>query len=139
MTSAGFRAGDRMVIDTSALIAFMEEEADADRVLQSMLHAPRLLISTATVVETGIVLEARRGESAGRELDILLHRLGVEQVAVSAEHADLARAAYRQFGRGHHAARLNYGDCFAYALAKSAGDALLFVGDDFAQTDIPAA
>jgi ribonuclease VapC len=128
-----------MVLDSSALVAFLEGEEEADRVMAAMLNAPRLLISTATVVEAGIVIETRRGESGGRELDLLLHRLGVVQVMVSVEHADLARAAYRQFGRGHHSARLNFGDCFAYALAKATGDALLFVGDDFGQTDIAGA
>ncbi|CAN5830859.1 type II toxin-antitoxin system VapC family toxin [soil metagenome] len=128
-----------MVIDASALIAFLEDEPYAGEVLHALLHAERLLISTATVVEAGIVAETRRGESGGRELDLLLHRLGAEQVPVSSEHTDLARAAYRKFGRGHHPARLNFGDCFGYALAKATGDPLLFVGDDFARTDIPAA
>lgn len=128
-----------MVIDASALVAFLEGESDGERILHTLLAAERLLISTATVVEAGIVIETRRGESGGRDLDLLMHRLGVEQVPVSGEHADLARAAYRQFGKGHHPARLNFGDCFSYALARATGDPLLFVGDDFAQTDIPAA
>lgn len=127
------------MIDASALIAFLEDEPDAGRVVHAMLHAERLLISTATVVEAGIVVESRRGESGGRDLDLLIHRLGVEQVPVSSEHADLARAAWRQFGKGHHPARLNFGDCFSYALAKATGEPLLFVGDDFAKTDIAPA
>lgn len=91
------------------------------------------------MVEAGIVAEARRGELAGRELDLLLHRLGVEQVPVTEEHAELARSAYRRFGKGRHPAGLNFDDCFAYGLAAALGAPLLFVGQDFARTDIEPA
>ena len=128
-----------MVIDSSALVAVLEGEQEADGIMDALLHASRLLISTASVVEAGIIVETRRGESGGRELDLLLHRMRVEQVPLSPEQADLARAAYRRFGKGRHPARLNLGDCFAYALAQATGDPLLFVGDDFSRTDIPAA
>jgi ribonuclease VapC len=107
-----------VVIDSSALVAFLEGGAETDRIMDALLHASRLLISTASVVEAGIVVETRRGESGGRELDLLLHRMRVEQVPVSPEHAELARAAYRRFGKERHPARLNFGDCFAYALAQ---------------------
>jgi len=130
---------DAVVLDTSALIAFLEEEPAAERVGSVLGSASRLRISTATVVEAGIVIEARRGELAGRELDLLLHRLGVEQVPVTEEHADLARSAYRRFGKGRHPSGLNFGDCFAYALAAALGMPLLFVGEDFARTDVTAA
>lgn len=130
---------DAVVLDTSALIAFLEEEPAAERVASVLASASRLQISTATVVEAGIVIEARRGELAGRELDLLLHRLGVEHVPVTEEHADLARSAYRRFGKGRHPSGLNFGDCFAYALAAALGAPLLFVGKDFARTDVKAA
>ena len=125
-----------MVLDTSALVAYLEQEPEAARVEAALAAAPRLLISAVTVVEAGIVVEARRGEAAGRELDLLLHRLHVDVVPVGETHADLARSAWRRFGKGRHPAGLNFGDCFAYALAAETGEPLLFVGSDFARTDI---
>jgi ribonuclease VapC len=125
-----------MVIDTSALIALLEDEPESVRIAAALTSGAPLRISTATVLEAGIVVEARRGEHGGRELDLLLHRLRVEQVPVMAEHADLARAAWRQYGKGRHAAGLNYGDCFSYALAMALGGPLLFVGEAFPRTDI---
>lgn len=130
---------DAVVLDTSALIAFLEAEPEADRVGGVLARSASLCISTATVVEAGMVTEARRGESAGRELDLLLHRLGVRQIPVTEEHAELARSAYRRFGKGRHPAGLNFGDCFAYALATALGAPLLYVGGDFALTDVVAA
>lgn len=127
-----------MVIDTSALIAWLEGEAQADRIEQKLLGADRLAISAATVVECGIVIEARRGDAGGRDLDLLLHRLAVEIVPVDERQAELARSAWRRFGKGRHPAALNFGDCFSYALAQSTGEDLLFIGDDFARTDVSA-
>ena len=94
------------------------------------------LISTGTLIEAAIVVEARLGEAGGREFDLWLQRAGVEQVPVDAEQADLARRAWRRFGKGRHPAGINYGDCFAYALAASRDEPLLFKGDDFAKTDV---
>jgi ribonuclease VapC len=128
-----------MVIDTSALIAFLEDEPEASRIATALTSGAALRVSTATVLEAGIVVEARRGEHGGRELDLLLHRLGVEQVPVTAEQVELARSAWRQYGKGRHRAALNYGDCFAYALAASLGEPLLFVGNDFSRTEITPA
>ena len=128
-----------MVIDTSALIAYLEAEPEAGRVAATLTSGAPLRISTATVVEAGIVAEARRGEHGGRELDLLLHRLGVEQVPVSTEQAELARLAWRRYGKGRHGVALNYGDCFSYALASALGEPLLYVGNDFSRTDITAA
>ena len=96
------------------------------------------LMSTASYLETAIVIEARFGESGGRELDLWPHRAGVDLVGVDANQAELARAAYRWFGKGRHPGALNYGDCFAYALAKVSGEPLLFKGNDFGHTDIDA-
>jgi ribonuclease VapC len=128
-----------MVIDTSALMAYLEREPDADRIEQKLLKADRLAISTATIVECGIVIEARRGDSGGRELDLLLHRLAVEIVPVDERQAELARSGYRRFGKGRHPAGLNLGDCFSYALAQSTGQDLLYIGDDFSRTDVGSA
>jgi ribonuclease VapC len=128
-----------LVIDTSALVAYLEQEPEAARIEAALTGAAHLLISAASLVEAGIVVEARRGEAAGRELDLLLHRLRVSVIPVGEAHAELARSAWRRFGRGRHPAGLNFGDCFAYALAADTGEPLLFVGDDFARTDIDAA
>lgn len=125
-----------MVIDTSAVLAIFLGEPERKRFLEQILEAESRLISAASVLETGIVLEAKRGESAGREFDLFLVRAAVEVAAVDAEQAEIARSAWRKYGKGRHAAALNFGDCFAYALAKSSGEALLAKGTDFAATDI---
>lgn len=87
-------------------------------------------------LETTLVIEARKGEPGGRELDLLIHKAEVAVVPVDAEHVAEARRAYRRFGKGRHAAGLNFGDVFAYALARTSGEPLLFKGDDFTKTDI---
>jgi ribonuclease VapC len=97
---------------------------------------PVRLISAATVLEAAMVLETRLSDAGGRELDLWLHRIGAEIVAFDAEQADAARRAWRRYGKGHHAAALNYGDCFSYALAVTRGEPLLFEGEDFAKTDV---
>lgn len=127
-----------MVIDTSALVAMLTDEPGAPDFEAAVEVDPVRLMSTASYLEAAIVIETRFGESGGRELDLWLHRAGVNLVAVDADQADAARAAYRRFGKGRHRAGLNYGDCFAYALAKTSGQPLLFRGDDFAHTDISA-
>jgi len=125
-----------MVIDTSALLAILLGEAGAQDVAAAIEHdAPRLL-SAANLLEASIVIEARKGEAGGRELDLLLYRGEIEVVAVDRDQAEAARTAWRRFGKGRHPAALNYGDCFAYALAKTRRQKLLFRGGDFAQTDI---
>lgn len=128
-----------MVIDTSALIAYLNAEPDAERIETALVTASRLFISAATLVEAGIVAERQNEESGGRDLDLLVHRLQVEVVPVTHEQAELARSAYRRFGKGKHPAGLNFGGCFSYALARSLGEHLLFVGKDFSQTDVAAA
>jgi len=125
-----------MVIDTSAVAAILFDEPERRRFNELIEADPTRLISAATLLESGIVVEGRSGEAGGRELDLLVHRAGVEIVPVSVDQVEIARAAYRRFGRGSHPAGLNFGDCFAYALAKSAGEPLLFKGDDFARTDL---
>ena len=125
-----------MVLDTSAILAVLLNEPEADAFRRAIEADPVRLLSAANLVETAIVIESRVGEAGGRELDLLIHKAAIEVVAVDAGQADLARHAYRRFGKGHHVAGLNYGDCFAYALSESAGEALLFKGDDFGKTDV---
>jgi ribonuclease VapC len=125
-----------MVIDTSALVAMLNNEPEAER-FETAVEADHVrLMSTASYLETAIVIETRLGEPGGRELDLWLHRAAVDLVGVDSDHADAARVAYRMYGKGQHRAGLNYGDCFSYALAKVSGQPLLFKGDDFALTDI---
>ncbi|MGO9265636.1 MAG: type II toxin-antitoxin system VapC family toxin [Candidatus Binataceae bacterium] len=128
-----------MVIDTSALIAILLDEPEAAAFAKAISADSRRLISAASALETAIVIEARRGPAGGRELDLLLHRARIEVVPFTASHYEIARAAWRRFGRGNHPARLNFGDCCAYALAQSSGEALLFKGDDFVLTDVRTA
>lgn len=128
-----------MVIDTSAIVAIFFNESDAPHYRERIADDPIRLISTATLVEAAMVVESRFGEAGGAELDLWLHKATVEVVAVTAEHADQARRAWRRYGKGRHPASLNYGDCFSYALASLTGEPLLFKGNDFKQTDIEAA
>ena len=128
-----------MVIDTSALIAILFGEPEALPFTRALVDETLKLISSFNALETGIVVEARKGEAGGREFDLLMHRAQIEIVAMNADQAELARAAWRKYGKGNHPAGLNVGDCCAYALAKYSGEPLLFKGDDFNQTDIQAA
>ena len=125
-----------MVLDTSALVAILFDEPERDRFARVIAADPTRLVSAGTLLETGIVVEARRGESAGRELDLLLHRMRATVVALDEQQADIARSAWRRYGKGNHPAGLNLGDCFAYALARVSGQALLHKGDDVGLTDI---
>jgi ribonuclease VapC len=128
-----------MVVDTSALIAILLREPEAIRFAQAIETASPRLLSAASLLEASMVIETRKGDAGGRELDLFLYRAGIEIVAVDHEQAEIARIAWRQYGKGRHAAGLNYGDCFAYALAKVSGAPLLFKGDDFTQTDLVGA
>ena len=128
-----------MVIDTSAIVAIALDEPEAPEFERRIADASVRLISAATLLEAAMVIEARLGEAGGGELDLWLHKANVEVVAVEAEHADQARRAWRRFGKGRHPAGLNFGDCFSYALAALTQEPLLFKGQDFSQTDIPAA
>jgi ribonuclease VapC len=124
-----------MVIDTSALVAIFLSKPERQGFLDNIIAAESRLVSAATVLEAGIVIEARRGESAGREFDLFVVRANLQIVPVDAEQADLARSAWRKYGKGRHPAALNFADCFSYALAKATGEPLLAKRTDFASTD----
>lgn len=127
-----------MIVDSSALMAILEGEAGSDAVLAAAAAGP-CRMSAATWVEVSIVADARSA-AHGERLDELIRALEVEIVPVSTRQAEVARLAYRRYGRGSgSAARLNYGDCFSYALSVTAGEPLLFVGSDFTETDIAPA
>lgn len=128
-----------MVLDSSAIIAILLQETDSDRLLTAIEDAGAIRASAATVVESAIVMQARYGDAGERELDLFLHRLKTDIVPVTTEQADIARSAFRRFGKGQHPAGLNYGDCLPYALAASLGESLLFTGTDFARTDLTTA
>ena len=125
-----------MVIDSSAIVAILLNEADAADIAQAIESNSQRLLSAANLLEASIVIESRKGEAGGRELDLLIYRAAIEIVAVDQEQAELARIAWQRFGKGRHPAGLNYGDCFAYALARTRQLPLLFQGDDFSRTDI---
>lgn len=128
-----------MVLDTSALLAVLFDEPDAERFRVAIEQDETRLVSAGTLLETTIVVEARTGEAGGRELELLLHKAAITTVAVDGDQVAEARRAWRRFGKGRHAANLNYGDLFAYALSRTVGEPLLFKGDDFAHTDIKPA
>ncbi len=125
-----------MVIDTSAVMAILLGEPEAAPFALAIEADPTRLISAATAFEAALVIETRKGPSGGREYDLLLHRAQIEVVPFTAEQFNSARDAWRRFGKGRHAAGLNLGDCFSYALAATSGEPLLFKGDDFGLTDI---
>lgn len=125
-----------MVIDTSAIIAILSLEPEAEHIAAALAADSTRLISAASLLETAIVVEARYGLPGGRKLDEMLRVAQLVVEPVTAEQVTIARLAYRSFGRGRHPAALNFGDCFAYALSKLAGEPLLFKGNDFSQTDL---
>lgn len=126
-----------MVIDSSAALAILLGEAEDEAFADAIDADPMRIISAVSVLETSIVVEARKGPPGGRELDLFLHRGRIDVVPFDAHQLELARDAYRRFGKGYHPAALNFGDCCAYALAAATGEPLLFKGRDFATTDIP--
>jgi ribonuclease VapC len=128
-----------MIIDTSALVAILLGEPEAEAFALAIAGDSKRLISAFTALETGIVIEAKKGEAGGRELDLLLHQAKIELVPLTAEQFEIARIAWRKYGKGQHPAGLNIGDCCSYALAKCAGEPLLFKGNDFSQTDVNTA
>lgn len=125
-----------MVIDSSALLAILQDEPERRAMIEAIESADRRCLSVVNLVEASIVIETRRGPAAARLLDALVERAGMEVIGVDLEQGALARSAFARYGRGRHPAGLNFGDCFAYALARAFGDSLLFKGGDFGQTDV---
>ena len=128
-----------MIVDTSAVLAILFHESDAERYARAITKASRCRMSVASLVETAVVLESRSGAAAGYELDAFLEDAAIELEPVTVAQAQAARRAWRRFGKGNHPAGLNFGDCFSYALAESRREPLLFKGRDFKLTDVDAA
>ena len=125
-----------MVLDSSALVALLFDEPEAETFRREVEDDPTRLVSAATLLEAALIVEGRKGDAAGHQLDLLLHKADVIVTPVDAEQIGEARRAYRRFGRGRHEAALTYGDTFAYALARITGEPLLFKTGRFAKTDI---
>lgn len=123
-------------MDASALLCLYLEEAGAEGVETRFQRYQRLIVGSPTIVETRIALSRKLGRDAWGEVDRLLTLFGIRVVAFSPKHAEVAQDAFLRFGKGRHPAALNFGDCMAYAVAKVAGAELVYVGDDFARTDI---
>jgi len=125
-----------MVIDTSALIAILQKEPEAQSFTRAIVRDSRRLVSVMTALEAEMVAFGRAGDDGVALLELMLHKLQCEIVPCSLEQLAAARRAFRRFGKGRHPAGLNLGDCFPYALARVTGEPLLFKGEDFTQTDI---
>ena len=125
-----------MVVDTSAMVAILLREPEADTYSKCLEDAARLVMSTITRVELSFVIEGRHGETGRLATEQALRNARIEIAAVSPEQAEMAIEAFRQYGKGRHRAALNIGDCFSYALAKATDLPLLFKGNDFVHTDI---
>lgn len=129
-----------MIVDSSAIVAIILAEIDAPGLALALASTEAPKMSAANWLEASIVVDSARDPIASRRFDQLLQEAGVSIVPVTAEHAAIARQAYRDFGRGSGGpAKLNFGDCFAYALAVSLREPLLFKGNDFVHTDVTAA
>ena len=128
-----------MIVDSSALLAILNREPDADLYETAIGAATHCRMSAANFLESAMVVESRGGFEAGNELDALLEAAEIGIEPVTAQHAAAARQAWRRFGKGRHRASLNFGDCFAYALSRTSREPLLYKGDDFSRTDIPNA
>ena len=128
-----------MVLDSSAILAILLDEPERPRFTRLIEQDPTRLVSAATLVEVSIVIESRKGEAGRQLLQRFLELTGAEVASVTAEQAGRACDAFRRWGKGRHPAGLNFGDVFAYALAETTGEPLLFKGADFARTDITSA
>ncbi|MCL2428881.1 MAG: type II toxin-antitoxin system VapC family toxin [Alphaproteobacteria bacterium] len=128
-----------MIVDTSAMVAILYREPEAAVFAQLIHDADVCRISVANYVELSMVVESQLGPEGMRQAEAFFRRAGITIEPVSIDHGELARQAFLDFGKGRHKAGLNFGDCFSYALAKAAGEPLLFKGNDFSQTDIAAA
>lgn len=125
-----------MVIDTSALLAILQNEPERRKFNEAIEAAETRSLSTASFLETSMIVEARYGAEGVRDLDLLIAKAKVSLIPVDEDQAHFARQGFQKFGKGRHPAGLNYGDCFSYALARSLGQPLLFKANDFSQTDV---
>ncbi|MDR3557046.1 MAG: type II toxin-antitoxin system VapC family toxin [Syntrophobacteraceae bacterium] len=128
-----------MVIDSSALIAILLGEPEAELFALAIARAPRRIVSALTALETAIVIGAKKGDRGEHEFELLMDRAKIDIVPLTVEQLEIAKSAWRKYGKGRHPAGLNIGDCCSYALAKFAGEPLLFKGGDFSRTDLEAA
>ena len=128
-----------MILDTSPLIAILAREPDSELYVGAISRAPRCRISAGNFLELSIVIEGQFGADVLRQCDALFRRIGIVIEPVTIDQAHAARQAFHDFGKGRHPAALNFGDCFAYALAKITREPLLFKGADFKKTDIVSA
>lgn len=128
-----------MILDSSAVVALLTREAESPALAAALAREPQLAISAVTWLEAAMVIESRRNPVLIEGFDALMRESRIEIVAVDADLAVRAREAWRRWGKGNHPARLNFGDCFSYALAQARDDALLYKGEDFSQTDVKAA
>lgn len=133
------KACDVLIVDTSALVAVVFEEPEADQLIHRLAVSPSTGIGTPTLAELGLVLSSRLGMDAGDVITPMLEEFHIAEVSFGEEHWREAVSAHRRFGRGNHEAKLNFGDCLSYAVARLANEPLLFIGNDFAATDIEAA
>ena len=128
-----------MIVDSSAIIAILRDEPDAAEISEALSQAVIRRMSAVTYVESAIVTDGNRDPVLSRRFDDLLRDLRMQIESVTPRQAEIARYAYRDFGKGRHKAGLNFGDCFAYALAKEMDEPILFKGDDFRHTDVEPA
>ncbi|MER9278381.1 type II toxin-antitoxin system VapC family toxin [Mesorhizobium sp. C280B] len=128
-----------MVIDTSAVVAILRSEPEAARLERALVLDPIRLVPATCVLEARMVLVSRRGEHELAEIDLWLRKIEADIIPVDSELVDLATQGWLTYGKGHHPAALNFADCLSYALAKRADEPLLFIGNDFSQTDMEAA
>ena len=125
-----------MVVDSSVLIAILLAESEAEYYAKQLADADEIYISAVSIVESSMVIEYKKGEPGAKLYDELLNIIAPTIVAFDSQQANLARTAWRQYGKGRHSAKLNFGDCCSYAIAKYLNKPLLFKGDDFSKTDI---
>ena len=125
-----------MVVDTSAVVAILQDEPERRKFNEAIEGVETRSMSTASLLEISIILESRFGADGVRDLDLFISRAQISLVSVDEEQARVARDGFRKYGKGRHPAELNYGDCFSYALARSLNEPLLFKGQDFLKTDV---
>jgi ribonuclease VapC len=128
-----------MIVDTSALLAILFEEPEGQRLDVTIVKTADCRMCSANLLEASLILQSRKGQDGVRDLDLLMARFKIEIVDFTESHALVAREAFRRYGKGRHPAQLNFGDCMAYAVAREAGEELLFKGTDFGRTDIASA